>query len=125
MAWNGSRQQAPAESGARRFAALRNRNFALLWTGLIVSNAGSWMQLVAQGYLVYDLTRSPFILGLVGVARAVPLILLPPFGGTIADRVPRLKLLKFTQTLSFILALPLGFLALFHAVQVWEVIAFS
>ncbi len=116
---------AAAPSGAKRFAALRNRNFALLWSGLIVSNAGSWMQLVAQGWLVYDLTHSPFILGLVGVARAVPLIILPPFGGTIADRVPRLKLLKFTQLLSFALALPLAFLALINQVQVWEIVLLS
>ena len=122
MAWNSA---AAAPSGAKRFAALRNRNFALLWSGLIVSNAGSWMQLVAQGWLVYDLTHSPFILGLVGVARAVPLIILPPFGGTIADRVPRLKLLKFTQLLSFALALPLAFLALINQVQVWEIVLLS
>src|SRR5947208_12177012 len=101
----GSGTTESGQAAPRRFAALRNRNFTLLWSGLIISNSGSWMQIVAQGWLVYDLTRSPFMLGLVGLARAIPMILLPPFGGAIADRVPRLKLLKITQTLSLLLAL--------------------
>src|SRR5262249_12866926 len=64
--------RATVEEGAapRRFSALRNRNFALLWVGLVISNSGSWMQIVAQGWLVYNLTDSPLSLGLVGAARA-------------------------------------------------------
>jgi MFS family permease len=110
-----------AEAGPRRFSALHNRNFALLWSGQIVSNSGSWMQIVAQGWLVYQITNSPFALGAVSMARAVPMIVLPFFGGTVADRVARLRLLKVTQTLSFLVALPLGFLVAFGVVQVWEV----
>src|SRR5262245_28742745 len=86
-------------AGGGRLSVLKNRNFTLLWVGQIVSNAGSWMQIVAQGILVYQLTHSPFYLGVVGLARAIPMIVLPPMGGVIADRMPRLKLLKVTQTI--------------------------
>jgi MFS family permease len=81
-----------------RFAALHSRNFRLLWAGLIISNAGSQMQAVAQGYLVYyTLTHSTFWLGMVSLSFALPMILFPLFGGAIADRVDKLTLLKFTQ----------------------------
>ncbi|MBM3141024.1 MAG: MFS transporter, partial [Chloroflexi bacterium] len=127
MAGWGGRGAASAEapSGARRFAALRNRNFALLWGGSVVSNAGSWMQIVAQGWLVYLLTGSPLTLGVVGLARAVPMIVLPLFGGTLADRVPRLKLLKVTQTVSFLLALALAALVAADVVEVWHIVLFG
>ena len=80
------------------FAAFRSRNFTLLWVGLIVSNAGSQMQNVGQGWLVYEQTRSPFWLGMVSLAFAVPMVVLPIFGGVIVDRVDRLRLLQITQT---------------------------
>ncbi|MGH2604871.1 MAG: MFS transporter, partial [Dehalococcoidia bacterium] len=116
---------APAEARPRRFSALRNRNFALLWTGSVISNSGSWMQLVAQGLLVYDLTNSPVALGGVGVARAVPMMFLPPMGGVIADRVPRLKLLKVTQNVSLFLALLFAVLVSAGVVQVWQIVLVS
>ena len=87
---------------------LSNRNFALLWGGLIVSNSGSWMQIVAQGYLVYHLSGSPLLLGAVSMARAIPMIVLPPFGGVVADRVARLRLLKVTQAGNFVVAFVQG-----------------
>jgi MFS family permease len=108
-----------------RLSVLRNRNFTLLWVGQIVSNAGSWMQIVAQGILVYQLTHSPFYLGFVGMARAVPMIILPPMGGVVADRLPRLKLLKVTQTLSLLLALILAVLISAHTVTIWQIVLIS
>src|SRR6266487_1238886 len=84
----------------RRMAALRHRNFALFWFGSIFSNSGSWMQNIAQGWLVYNLTNSTLLLGVVAFARAIPLLVLPLIGGVVADRVPRLKLLKITQMVS-------------------------
>jgi hypothetical protein len=66
-----------------RFAALRHRNFNLLWSGLIVSNTGTWMQNVAQGWLVLQLTNSPLWLGLLGLSFAVPMIVLPLIGGAV------------------------------------------
>jgi MFS family permease len=103
-----------------RLGVLRNRNFTALWAGVIVSNAGSWMQIVAQGYLVYQLSGSPFLLGLVGMARAIPMIVLPPFGGVVADRVERLKLLKFTQAGNFLVAFVQGAIVSLHVVTIWE-----
>jgi MFS family permease len=109
-------------SSGGRLSVLRNRNFTLLWIGQIVSNAGSWMQIVAQGILVYQLTHSPFYLGLVGTARAVPMIVLPPMGGVLADRFPRLKLLKVTQTVQLVIAFILAILISAHAIQMWHIV---
>jgi MFS family permease len=82
-----------------RFAALHRRNFRLLWIGLLASNVGTWMASTAEAWLVTDLEpeRKAFALGLIAVAFAVPMLLLPPFGGAIVDRVPRLRLLWSAQ----------------------------
>ena len=126
-AWgrNGAGATAEADARPRRFSALRNRNFALLWSGSVISNSGSWMQIVAQGWLVYDLTGSPVYLGVTGMARAVPMMLLPPMGGVIADRVPRLKLLKVTQIVSLLLALLLAVLVSSDVIQIWQIVLLS
>ena len=79
-----------------RFAALQHRNFTLLWSGLIVSNVGTWMQNVAQGWLVLQLTNSPVWLGFLGLSFALPMIFLPLVGGVVADHVDRIRLLYFT-----------------------------
>lgn len=109
----------------RRMAALRHYNFSLFLSAAIISNSGTWMQIVAQGYLVYSLTHSPFYLGLVGFAKAVPMIILPPMGGVVADRLPRLKLLKVTQSASLVLAAILGVLVATGIVQVWHIVLLS
>jgi MFS family permease len=124
------RSQASSSGGLpsgkpRRLAPLHHRNYALLWSASFVSNSGTWMQLVALGWLVYNLTNSPFYLGLVGFAKAAPVLVLPPMGGVMADRLPRLKLLKVTQTTSLALALILGFLVSTGLVQVWHIIVLS
>jgi len=82
-----------------RFAALHRRNFRLLWIGLLASNGGTWMASTAEAWLVTDLEpeRKAFALGLIGVAFAIPMLLLPPIGGAIVDRVPRLRLLWSAQ----------------------------
>ncbi len=97
---------------------LSNRNFALLWGGLIVSNSGSWMQIVAQGYLVYHLSGSPLLLGAVSMARAIPMIVLPPFGGVVADRIARLRLLKATQAANFVVAFLQGLIVTLNIVTI-------
>ena len=91
-----------------RFAALQHKNFKLLWAGLIVSNTGTWMQNVAQGWLVLQLTNSPFWLGLLGLSFAIPMILLPLVGGAVVDRIDRVKLLYVTQTGAMLTALVLA-----------------
>ena len=93
-----------------RFAALRYRNFTLLWSGLIVSNVGTWMQNVATGWLILQLTDSPLWLGLLGLSFAVPMILLPLVGGAVVDRVHRIRLLYLTQTLMMLNAFGLALL---------------
>jgi MFS family permease len=93
-----------------RFAALQHRNFTLLWAGLLVSNVGTWMQNVAQSWLLYQLTNSALWLGLLGLSFAIPMIVLPLFSGAIVDRINRIKLLYFTQSGALLLALLLAIL---------------
>jgi MFS family permease len=119
------RQYAEQPPDERRMSALHHYNFALFWFSSIFSNAGSWMQNIAQGWLVYTLTGSTLLLGVVAFARAIPLLFLPLVGGVYADRVPRLKLLKITQTTSLLLALAFGLLVSFHLIQVWQIIVLS
>ncbi len=114
-----------AASGAARFAALRYRNFTLLWSGLIVSNAGTWMQNVAQGWLVLQLTNSPLWLGLLGLSFALPMILLPLVGGAVVDRVHRVRLLYFTQTSLMLVAFALAALTWLGLVNVWHILIAS
>lgn len=108
-----------------RFAALRYRNFSLLWSGLIVSNMGTWMQNVANGWLVLQLTNSPVWLGLLGLSFALPMILIPPFAGTVVDRVNRVRLLFFTQTMQMLTALTLAILTWLGRVGIWHILLAS
>ena len=107
-----------ASSGAR-FAALRSRNFATLWAGLIVSNAGAQMQNVAKAWLILQRTDSPLSLGLLSFCFAVPMTLLPPVGGALADRVDRVWLVKRTQTLMVLEPLLLALLLATGHAPLW------
>lgn len=82
-----------------RWAAFSHRNFTIFWLSLIVTNTGTWMAAVAEGWLITDLEpeRKPFFLGLIAIAFAIPMMVLPPFGGVVADRLPRITALKLTQ----------------------------
>src|SRR5512141_648072 len=106
---------------AQRFSALAHRDFRLFLTGQVISLSGTWMQSVAQGWLVYSLTKSPFYLGMVAAASALPILLFTLFGGLIADRFPKRNLLLFTQALSIIPAFLLGVLTALGTVTVWHV----
>src|SRR5689334_7965697 len=101
----------PARSGLsirQTFAALQHRNYNLWFRGQLISLMGTWMQQTAQGYLVFQLTDSPVYLGYVGFAAGVPAWLFTLYGGVVADRVSKRKLLLATQAsmmaLAFILA---------------------
>lgn len=107
------------------FASLHIRDYGLLWWGMVISNIGTWMQMVAQGYLVYQLTHSPFALGLVGFVRAVPIFTFSLFAGVVADRVDRRILLIVTQSLAGIFALILGILTSSGVVTVWMIMILS
>jgi MFS family permease len=105
--------------------ALRNPNFRLFWSGNFLSNIGTWMQNVAQGWLVLVLTNSAFWLGVVGFAGSIPFLIFTLFGGVIADRVDKRRLLLVTQTTMMILAFLLAALAYLKIIRVWEVAAIA
>ncbi len=102
-------------------AAFHFRDFRLFWIGLFISNIGTWMQITAMSWLLYDLTNSPFQLGLNGVFRAIPTICFGLFGGTVADRYDRKRLLLATQIILMLLALLLGALAQTALIRVWHI----
>src|ERR1051326_3052074 len=107
------------------FRALRYRNFLLFWSGAFLSNTGTWMQAVAQGWLVLSLSNSPFWLGVDGFMATAAGMILPLAGGVFADLMDRRKLLIYTQTVAGIAALTLGVLVLTHVVQVWMILCLS
>ncbi|HEX7588960.1 MAG TPA: MFS transporter, partial [Anaerolineae bacterium] len=95
----------PAGAGLpKTFSALRHRNYRLFFAGQLLSLIGTWMQNVAQSWLVYQLTGSPFYLGVVSFASAVPVLFLSLWAGLIVDRVPKRNLLIVTQTSMMALA---------------------
>ncbi len=101
--------------------ALRHRNFQLFFSGQLISLIGTWMQSVAQSWLVYRLTGSALLLGSVGFASQVPVFLFAPLGGIAADRLNRRSIVIATQTAAMLLAFVLAALTLLHKVQVWHV----
>lgn len=101
--------------------ALRHRNFQLFFSGQLISLIGTWMQSVAQSWLVYRLTGSALLLGSVGFASQIPVFLFAPLGGIAADRFNRRYIVIATQIASMLLAFVLAALTLSHKVQVWHV----
>jgi len=101
--------------------ALRHRNFQLFFSGQLISLIGTWMQTVAQSWLVYRITGSSLLLGSVGFASQIPVFIVAPFGGTLADRADRQKVVIATQTASMVLAFILAALTLSHRIQVWHI----
>lgn len=101
--------------------ALRHRNFKLFFFGQLLSLPGTWIQMVAQSWLIYRLTDSAVLLGLAGFASQFPVFLIAPLGGTLADRFSRHRLLIATQVASALLALSLAALTLSGQVEVWHV----
>src|SRR5437667_10735553 len=88
--------------------ALKHRNFQLFIGGQLISLVGTWLQSVAQSWLVYRLTGSSLLLGLAGFCGQIPVFMLAPLGGAVADRHDRRALLVATQASSMLLAFPLG-----------------
>src|SRR5437763_7201572 len=110
---------------AHSFRALRHRNFRLFISGQAISLIGTWMQNVAQAWLVYRLTHSELLLGTVWFCTQIPVFALASLGGIASDRYSRWKLVILTQTLSLIQALGLALLTISGRVQVWHVMAFA
>jgi MFS family permease len=101
--------------------ALRHRNFRLFFGGQLISLIGTWMQSVAQSWLVYSLTGSTVLLGLVGFASQIPVFLLAPIGGVVADAVNRNRVVIATQTSSMVLASILAALTISGHIQIWQI----
>ncbi len=107
------------------FSSLKVRNFRVYYAGQIISFSGTFMQILAQDWLVLELTNSGTMLGLVLAAQFLPMLLLTPWGGLIADRFSKLKLIYATQIISAILALALGLVVVTGAIRIWMVFAFA
>jgi MFS family permease len=108
---------------SRFVRALRHRNYRLFFGGQSISLIGTWITRVATSWLVYRLTGSELLLGVVGFAGQIPLLILAPFAGVLADRWNRQRLLVVTQILSALQSLALAILALMHIITVAEIIA--
>ncbi len=108
-------------SGSHTLSALRIARFRLYFIGQTISISGTWMQTVAQGWLVFHLTQSELWLGLVACAAGLPSLILSPLGGVIIERVPRRTLLLFTQSVQMILAFILAYLTFTNTVAVWHI----
>ena len=105
--------------------ALRHRNYRLFFSGQLVSLVGTWMQSVAESWLVYRLTGSAALLGIAGFAGQVPVLFFATIGGTVADRYNRHRILIVTQTISMVLPLILAALVFTGRVQVWHVLTLA
>lgn len=102
------------------FPAFRHRNYRLYFAGLLVSLIGTWLQTVAQGWLVLQLTHSAYWVGVITALNTLPALFLSLFGGVIIDRFPKKKILTLTQFCSMILAITLGVLTIFNLVNLWS-----
>lgn len=113
------------ESLSATLRGLRHRSFRLFFFGQLVSLAGTWMQNLAQGWLVWRLSGSPWLLGLVGFAQFIPVLLLGLLGGWAADRFDRHRLVILTQAAALTQSVVLAFLTLAGLIQVWHVIVLA
>jgi len=107
------------------FRALRIRNFQLFFSGQIISLVGTWMQTVAEAWLIYRMTGSSVLLGVLGFVSQIPIFLLSPLAGLAADRWPRQRVVIATQTSSMLLAFTLAALTLTGHIRVWEIIVLA
>ncbi len=118
----------PPSGGGRpvaAFRAMRHRNFRLFFSGQLISLVGTWMQMVAQSWLIYRLTGSSLLLGTLGFVGQIPIFLLAPLGGLVADRWPRQRVVIATQICSMVLAAVLAALTLSGHIKVWELMVLA
>lgn len=107
------------------FRALQSRNYRLFFSGQFISLIGTWMQQIAVSWLVYRMTNSVFLLGLIGFISQFPTFVISPFAGVWSDRVNKHRILIWTQSLSMIQALTLAALVLTNNITVWQIIGLS
>src|SRR5688572_1698473 len=115
----------PVTRRSGMFRALSHRDFRLFWIGAFLSNVGTWMQAVAQGWLVLQLTNSPFWLGLDAFMATLPAFIFTLVGGVFADLIDRRRLLLYTQVVAGLAALSLATLVATNVVNRWMVLGFS
>lgn len=104
------------------FTALKHKNFRYYWIGMCVSLIGTWMQNIAQPWLAYTLTNSPFLLSLIGIAQFTPMLIFSLFAGVVIDKFPKKKILLFTQSASLVITLILAILVWTGKVQYWHIL---
>lgn len=107
------------------FASLRHRNYRLYWIGTLIANTGDWMDQIALGWLMWELTGRESSLGLLAFFRAFPILFFTLFGGALADRMERRRLMQGTQAFAMLLALLLALLVFTDVVEVWHVLAIA
>ena len=107
------------------FDALKIKNFRLYWFGMFISLIGTWIQIMAQSWLVFDLTKSAFLLGVAGFLSTVPVFFLSLWGGVVADRANKRNILLLTQSAFMVLAFALGVLTQFKIVTVGQIMLIS
>ena len=123
-----STQQKAVKTASRlseTFRALRHRNYQLFFSGQLISLIGTWMDQVAESWLVYRLTGSALLLGTVAFASQIPVFLLAPIGGALADRMDRRKILITTQSSMMLVTFVLAWLTLSHRVHIWHIVALA
>jgi MFS family permease len=121
-------QLEPVGSGTKQnttFSAMRHRNFQLYFGGQLISNIGTWMQIIAQSWVVYQIGHSELTLGLVAFAAAIPVLVISPWGGVIVDRMPRRQLLMLTQSGAMMLAFVMAALTFANTIREWHVIVLA
>ncbi|AGF58118.1 MULTISPECIES: MFS transporter [Clostridium] len=104
------------------FTALKHKNFRYYWIGMCVSLIGTWMQNIAQPWLAYTLTNSPFLLSLIGIVQFTPMLIFSLFAGVIIDKFSKKKILLFTQTASLVITLVLAILVWTGKIQYWHIL---
>jgi MFS family permease len=115
----------PPHESRGTFAAMRHRNYQLYFGGQLISNIGTWMQVIAQGWVVYQIGHSEFTLGLVAFASAIPVLVVSPWAGVVVDRVSRRTLLMLTQSGAMFLAFVMALLTFTKVIQEWHVIVLA
>lgn len=107
------------------FPAFKSHNYKLYFTGQLISLVGTWLQVVAEGWLVLTLTNSPFLIGLVAVCATIPTLFFALFGGVIVDRLPKKNILMGTQAAAMVLAFIYGILTVFHLINIYEIMTLA
>src|SRR6266481_9338002 len=107
------------------FSSLKHRNFRLFFIGQLVSLAGTWMQNTAQSWLVYQLTGSKLLLGVVAAVGSAPMLFFSIWGGSVADRHPKRQIVLWTQSVMMVSALLFAALVATHQIRVWQILVLA